>query len=110
MASHDTNSARSQRKEISKMNYKKTHSALAVINKTTRQPWEYSEFYNAMVLHTPKGFYLLTSDFCHCPDMDSLDDLMLGWYPDNQCTDSHRIIDSVTNLETLTTWATGVSK
>ncbi len=91
------------------MNYEKTHSALATINQATRQPWEYSESYNGMVLHTPAGFYLLTSDFCHCPDMDSLDDLMLGWYPDNQRTDKARIIDSVTDLATLTTWATGFS-
>ena len=91
------------------MNYQKAHEALATINKATSQVWEFSEIYNAMTLYTPRGFYLLTSDSCHCPDIDTLDDLMLGWYPDNQIEDTGTIIESVTNLETLTTWATGYS-
>ena len=92
------------------MNHKKTHEALATINKATSQAWEFSECYDALTLYTPRGFYLLTSDSCHCPDIDSLDDLMLGWYPDNQIEDTGRIVESVTNLETLITWATGESK
>ena len=92
------------------MNYTKTQQALATINTATSQPWEFSEVYDALTLHTPRGFYLLTSDSCHCPDIDTLDDLMLGWYPDNQLEDIGRIIESVTNLETLSTWATGKSK
>jgi hypothetical protein len=92
------------------MKYTKTHQALAAINKATSQPWEFSEVYDAMTLHTPRGFYLLTSDSCHCPDIETLDDLMLGWYPDNKNHAPWEIIESVTNLETLTTWATGFSK
>ena len=92
------------------MNHQEKHEALAKIKKATNQPWDFSETYNAMTLYTPRGFYLLTSDTCHCPDIDTLNDLMLGWYPDNQIEDTGRIIESVTNLETLTTWATGESK
>jgi hypothetical protein len=91
------------------MNYEKTHSALATINKATNQPWEFSESYNALVLHTPSGFYLLTSQEADIPEVSDMSSLMLGWYPDNQKSDKARIIDSVTNLATLTAWATGYS-
>ena len=86
------------------MKHNKTHIALALIKKATNQPWEFSEDYNALVLHTPNGFYLLTTPDADVPEVQDMSSLVLGWYPNTE-----QIIDSVKNLETLTAWATGYS-
>ena len=88
------------------------YQALEVICAVTRQPWEYSECYNAMALHTPDGYYLLTSDYCDCPEIDTLDDLMLGFYKDHETLEAEYMynVDKVTNIETLAEWASLIRK
>jgi hypothetical protein len=88
------------------------YHALEIICAATQQPWEYSECYDAMALHTPTGYYLLTSDYCDCPEIDTLDDLMLGFYRDHETLEAEYmyIVDKVTNLETLTEWASLIRK
>jgi len=88
--------------------FQEMEQALETVRTATGQSWEWEHTgggHSAFILNLENGYYLITDGEALSPMPDELDDISLGWYADSDEWGEGEMIQSVTNLETLTTWA-----
>lgn len=89
--------------------YEEMKESLEIICTATGQNWEWEHTgggHSAFVLILESGYYMITDGEALAPMANELHDISLGWYDDNNEWGEGEMIHFVTNLETLTTWAT----
>lgn len=81
--------------------------SLESLRAATGQEWELENTgggHTAFMLNLPNGYYMITND-ASAPVIDEWDDITLGWYATPHDYTDGVIVDTVTTLEQLVTWA-----
>ena len=86
--------------------YRLLDRSLEILEEATSHTWELQNTgggCSAFVLYVRDGFYMVTDEGASAPTPDELDNISLGWYPNDERHDGD-IIDDVSDLETLAVW------
>jgi hypothetical protein len=86
--------------------YRLLDRSLEILEEATGRPWEIHSTgggCSAFVTYVRDGFYMVTDEGASAPTPDELDNISLGWYPNDERLDGD-IIDDVSDLETLAVW------